>query len=171
MRGLQKKLHPMAQQTNRQTDRQTDGHGDCQTHSAQLGRVDEKVVKCAKNMKKCVFCKLRIEKLKFGADSRTFCANMRSRVHAFQKLCLIQFTTKKQGQLDNIQLLILLCLHVLQQRGRFPWLEHSIKCLYKGPELVPSHSNNGWARTYTVFILLPLCQLWDIGVLIVLHQT
>ena len=34
-------------------------------------------------MKKCLFCKFRVQKLKFCADSRKFCP----RVHAFQKLC------------------------------------------------------------------------------------
>ena len=37
MRGLEKKLHPMAQ---------TDGHGDSMTNSAQWGRVGEKLTLC-----------------------------------------------------------------------------------------------------------------------------
>ena len=40
MRGLEKKLHLMAQ-TDTQTDRHTDGHGDLLTNSAQWGRVGE----------------------------------------------------------------------------------------------------------------------------------
>ena len=38
MRGLEKKLHPMAQ-ADRQTDRQTDGHDDSMTNLAQSHRV------------------------------------------------------------------------------------------------------------------------------------
>ena len=47
MRGLGKKLHPMAQ-----TDRQTDGHGGSTTESAQWGRFSEKVISKKKNAKK-----------------------------------------------------------------------------------------------------------------------
>ena len=38
-------------------------------------------------IKKCRFCKFRVQKLKFCADSRKFLADMHPRVHAFQKLC------------------------------------------------------------------------------------
>ena len=42
MRGLEKKLHPMAQ-TDTQTDTQTDGHDDSMTNLVQRGGVGEKL--------------------------------------------------------------------------------------------------------------------------------
>ena len=40
-------------------------------------------------MKKCLFCKFRVQKLENCADSRKFCAEMRPCVRAFYKLCLV----------------------------------------------------------------------------------
>ena len=40
-------------------------------------------------MKKYLFCKFRVQNLKFCADSRKFCAVMRPRDRAFKKLCWV----------------------------------------------------------------------------------
>ena len=46
-------------------------------------RLEKLWSNCAKNMKTCLLCKFRVQRLKFCADSRKFYADMRPRVSVF----------------------------------------------------------------------------------------
>ena len=46
-------------------------------------KICKNLVKLCQKYEKCLFCKVRVQKFKFCADSRKFCADMRLRVRAF----------------------------------------------------------------------------------------